>query len=237
MAEKKPEQKIKPFMIKVKTRDSQVKDVEVEVDWSIPRLKAELEKATGVPAASQRLIYMGKVLKDDQQILDYGIKEEDTIHLVKKPAATGSDGGTPNGDSHLGAEESSGGATQATATYTYNFQPSPHQQGQLMMGTITVPEGHPVPDLNNILRGVLSGFAGPPPQALHIQATGGPLHLGGAPPFMMFPPVPPAPHPPNPSAAAPNALSSSSTAATAVSSNTAGVPSSSPLSPTSGARR
>jgi ubiquilin len=37
----------------------------------------------GVPAESQRLIYSGRVLKDDDTLLSHKVKEGNTMHLVK----------------------------------------------------------------------------------------------------------------------------------------------------------
>jgi hypothetical protein len=40
------------------------------------------EAATAFPADSQRLIYSGRVLKDEDLISKYGLKDGHTIHLV-----------------------------------------------------------------------------------------------------------------------------------------------------------
>eukprot|EP01012_Entosiphon_sulcatum_P036808 TRINITY_DN4701_c0_g1_i1.p1 TRINITY_DN4701_c0_g1~~TRINITY_DN4701_c0_g1_i1.p1 ORF type:complete len:261 (-),score=34.12 TRINITY_DN4701_c0_g1_i1:8-739(-) len=137
------------FVLKVKTRDSQVKDVRVNAEWTIPRLKEELERHTGVAANMQRLIYCGKVLKDDQTISHYGIKEDQTIHLVAKPVNT---------------EPS----PPAAPPQPQNGLPP----GQLLMGTITVPEGQPVPDLNTLFRSVLGGLGHQQaPQAVAMNVT------------------------------------------------------------------
>jgi hypothetical protein len=173
MAEKTVELK-PPFTIKVKTRESQVKEVDVDEGWLISRLKGELEKVTGVPVSSQRLIYMGKVLRDDDPIREYGIKAGDTLHMVKKPVSDGPDSHQPGDE--LGE--------QTMATFAHNLQ-TPNIQTQLMAGAFALPEGQA--DMGSIFRSVLSGFGGNGPQAIHIQTTPTAVHLGGSQPFMFLP--------------------------------------------------
>ena len=59
--------------IKVKTLRGGQKDFELTVSTSItiPELKAKLEEVTSVPPSQQRLIYLGKVLKDEDKLSDY----------------------------------------------------------------------------------------------------------------------------------------------------------------------
>jgi ubiquilin len=45
--------------------------------------KLASEEYANVPAASQRLIYSGKVLKDHETLASYNVKEGNTMHLVK----------------------------------------------------------------------------------------------------------------------------------------------------------
>lgn len=45
--------------------------------------KLATSEYANVPAASQRLIYSGRVLKDDDTLLSHKVKEGNTMHLVK----------------------------------------------------------------------------------------------------------------------------------------------------------
>jgi ubiquilin len=45
--------------------------------------KLATSEYAGVPAESQRLIYSGRVLKDDDTLLSHKVKEGNTMHLVK----------------------------------------------------------------------------------------------------------------------------------------------------------
>lgn len=46
---------------------------------SVPDLKRNLEALTDIPVASQRLIYLGKVLKDDQTLSSYGVFNQQNV--------------------------------------------------------------------------------------------------------------------------------------------------------------
>ncbi|CCF56686.1 hypothetical protein KAFR_0B03900 [Kazachstania africana CBS 2517] len=58
-------------------------DVNTNLSDSIATLKEEISKISEIPATNQRLIYSGKILKDDQTVESYKIEEGHSIHLVK----------------------------------------------------------------------------------------------------------------------------------------------------------
>src|SRR5690349_20956318 len=49
--------------------------------------KLATEEYANVPAASQRLIYSGRVLRDTDTLASYNVKEGNTMHLVKSAAS------------------------------------------------------------------------------------------------------------------------------------------------------
>lgn len=50
---------------------------------TVLELKAQIfENASNFPVAQQRLIYSGRVLKDEDQVSKYALKDSHTIHLV-----------------------------------------------------------------------------------------------------------------------------------------------------------
>ncbi|EPS41405.1 hypothetical protein H072_4699 [Dactylellina haptotyla CBS 200.50] len=84
---------------------------------SVADLKQKLAEPSSIPADRQRLIYSGRVLKDDQTVASYKIQNGHTVHLVKGAASTasaarGSVGGSSASTSAAGAAggSSSGGA-------------------------------------------------------------------------------------------------------------------------------
>jgi len=69
--------------------------VRTSLDSSISAFKAALAQNCDVPADQQRLIYKGRILKDDQTLESYGLQAEHTVHMVRgfasavsTPAAT-----------------------------------------------------------------------------------------------------------------------------------------------------
>jgi ubiquilin len=103
--------------IKVILRQSSGDQFEVEIpaNASVKDLKEECaKKQTAITADEMRLIFKGKILKDELTLDEYKIADGLTIHLVKgsKPGATGSTQGSSLGGT---TSESSTGATGAGA--------------------------------------------------------------------------------------------------------------------------
>lgn len=68
--------------------------VRTSLDSSISAFKAALAQNCDVPADQQRLIYKGRILKDDQTLASYGLQAEHTVHMVRGFASAAS---TPAG--------------------------------------------------------------------------------------------------------------------------------------------
>ena len=60
-------------------------DMEVEKSSSVLDLKKKCEEKVKLAPEDQRIIYKGKILKDDQILADLGVDDGHTIHLVKGP--------------------------------------------------------------------------------------------------------------------------------------------------------
>ncbi|XP_071735338.1 ubiquitin domain-containing protein DSK2b-like [Rutidosis leptorrhynchoides] len=71
--------------------------VQASLDASVESFKSVLEQNCDIPAAQQRLIYKGRILKDDQTLKSYGLEAEHTVHLVRGfvPATSTPAGGAP----------------------------------------------------------------------------------------------------------------------------------------------
>ncbi|KAJ9540843.1 hypothetical protein OSB04_027349 [Centaurea solstitialis] len=71
--------------------------VQVTLDSSVESFKSVLERNCDIPAPQQRLIYKGRILKDDQTLKSYGLEAEHTVHLVRGfvPATSTPAGVTP----------------------------------------------------------------------------------------------------------------------------------------------
>ena len=89
-----------PVSLNVKATNEQKYSVTVDSDQTVADLKQNLESLCDTPAAQQRLIYSGRVLKDTDKITATGLQDGHTIHLVKvRPATAAPATATPTGTS------------------------------------------------------------------------------------------------------------------------------------------
>merc|ERR1719203_2035219 len=73
------------MLINYKTTKGQKEAVTVAVDCTVADLKAAIaEKSTDLEASTQRVIYKGRVLKDDQTCESYGLSEGQMVIVVSK---------------------------------------------------------------------------------------------------------------------------------------------------------
>ncbi|KAI4318583.1 hypothetical protein MLD38_032265 [Melastoma candidum] len=77
--------------------------VRASLDSTVGAFKAVLASNCDVPADQQRLIYKGRILKDDQTLESYGLLADHTIHMVRglpptaaSPAPAAPSGGLPS---------------------------------------------------------------------------------------------------------------------------------------------
>ncbi|KAK9164698.1 hypothetical protein Syun_005600 [Stephania yunnanensis] len=57
--------------------------VRARLDSTVGLFKALLEQNCNIPAQQQRLIYKGRILKDDQTLESYGLQTDHTVHLIR----------------------------------------------------------------------------------------------------------------------------------------------------------
>ncbi|AGO10327.1 AaceriABL129Wp [[Ashbya] aceris (nom. inval.)] len=107
-----------PINIQVKSGQNRW-EVSVEASGSVGELKQEIAKVSEIPAENQRLIYSGKILKDDQTVESYKIADGHAIHLVRSgggkaaPAASAAGGESTGAAAGAGAVPSSISAGQS----------------------------------------------------------------------------------------------------------------------------
>ncbi|KAL0573629.1 hypothetical protein V5O48_008325 [Marasmius crinis-equi] len=68
--------------------------ITIATDKTVAELKEAIAKQSDVEAARQRLIYSGRVLKDEDLLSVYKIQSSHTIHMVKGAARSGASGST-----------------------------------------------------------------------------------------------------------------------------------------------
>ena len=64
--------------------------MEISTLWTILELKKEISAKISVPESTLKLIFAGRVLKDQDLVSDYKILDGNTIHLVKSQAQAAS---------------------------------------------------------------------------------------------------------------------------------------------------
>ncbi|KAJ7944067.1 Ubiquitin domain-containing protein [Quillaja saponaria] len=57
--------------------------VQISLESTVGSLKEVVAQNYEIPADQQRLIYKGRILKDDQPLLSYGLEADHTVHLVR----------------------------------------------------------------------------------------------------------------------------------------------------------
>merc|ERR1712000_304885 len=131
-------------LVKVKTLGKGKGELQITVpaDISVPDLKEKLAEVSEVPASQQRLIYLGKVLKDDQKLSDYNFRPGGSLHLVASaPPRT---------------EPQPTNPTPPTSTNTSNPNQSPSQSTpNVVMGVLPAGNGS---SLDQILSNVLGSI-------------------------------------------------------------------------------
>ncbi|XAR73053.1 hypothetical protein NMG60_11019907 [Bertholletia excelsa] len=77
--------------------------VRTNLEATVEAFKVVVSQNCDVPADQQRLIYKGRILKDDQTLASYGLQADHTVHMVRgfasatsKPAATNANAGNPS---------------------------------------------------------------------------------------------------------------------------------------------
>lgn len=69
--------------VNVKCSNADKFEVTTTTTATVAEFKTALSAVSGVEVENQRLIYKGRVLKDDLALDFYGVEEGQTVHLVK----------------------------------------------------------------------------------------------------------------------------------------------------------
>lgn len=127
----------------IKTVDEQQFPITISSSATVPQLKEQISTKLGIQSQRQRLIFRGKVLKNDKDISTYAIGDGHTLHLVVRP---------------VGSTESSPQSTSPPTSSNSTSQ-QPEINSRVVMGaTIAVPDGA---EMNGgMLHSILSNFMG-----------------------------------------------------------------------------
>ncbi|KAK7360291.1 hypothetical protein VNO77_02274 [Canavalia gladiata] len=84
--------------------------VQVALDSTIRSFKDIVARNCDIPAEQQRLIYKGRILKDDQTLQSYGLEADHTVHLVRGFAPANTTGGTNTSSTNTTTNSTRGAA-------------------------------------------------------------------------------------------------------------------------------
>lgn len=113
-----------PLKINIKGPADLKITVDITSDQTVRQLKEAIEKQKpDVPADAQRLIYAGKVLKDEEALSVYKVKDGNTVHMVKSAARSAPTTGNPSvpGTAPSASNTSSNAAASQSQGVPSNF--------------------------------------------------------------------------------------------------------------------
>ncbi|KAF5740922.1 large proline-rich protein BAG6 isoform X2 [Tripterygium wilfordii] len=142
--------------LNIKTLDSQLYNFKVDKNMSVSAFKEKIANEIGVPVGQQRLIFRGRVLKDDHPLSEYHVENGHTLHLVERqPAQSQSPSDTNSGETH--GNNGNRGNDPSTGVPRNRLGQISHS---VVLGTFNVGdqgEGS-VPDLSRVIGAVLNSF-------------------------------------------------------------------------------
>ncbi|PON90416.1 Ubiquitin [Trema orientale] len=143
--------------LNIKTLESQIYSFHVDKNMPVSSFKEKIANETGVPVALQRLIFRGKVLKDEHLLSEYHVENGHTLHLVaRQPAQSQDSSGTSAGETN--GNNSNRAVNDASAGASRN------RVGQIshsvVLGTFNVGDQGEglVPDLSRVIGAVLNSI-------------------------------------------------------------------------------
>ncbi|KAE8684471.1 hypothetical protein F3Y22_tig00111129pilonHSYRG00100 [Hibiscus syriacus] len=142
--------------LRIKTLDSRIFTFPVEKNTPVSLFKERIAKELGVPIGQQRLIFRGKVLKDDHLLSEYHVENGHTLHLVERqpaqsqPLSDASSGEADGNNSHRGNDASAGVPRNRVGQISHG----------VVLGTFNVGDqgDGSAPDLSRVIGEVLNSF-------------------------------------------------------------------------------
>lgn len=152
------EQQDSTLHLNIKTLDSRIYTFQVDKNMPVSLFKDKIATEVGLPVNQQRLIFRGKVLKDEHLLSHYHVENGHTLHLVERQpnqtqtSATGSGSETTNANSNRGNNVGSGAPRSRVGQISHS----------VVLGTINVGDqgGEGISqDITRVIGAVLNSFA------------------------------------------------------------------------------
>ncbi|KAL2318877.1 hypothetical protein Fmac_032753 [Flemingia macrophylla] len=153
--------------LNIKTLDSRIFSFQVDKNMPVSLFKEKIANEIGVPVSQQRLIFRGKVLKDEHGLSEYHVENGHTLHLVERQPNQSQASGLSSGESTTGTSGNRGNDTGTGAPRNRVGQISHSvvlgtfnvgEQGEGIVHDLTRVIGHV---LNSIGNGGQSTISGP----------------------------------------------------------------------------
>uniref|UniRef100_A0A2P2LMS2 Uncharacterized protein MANES_05G140700 n=1 Tax=Rhizophora mucronata TaxID=61149 RepID=A0A2P2LMS2_RHIMU len=140
--------------INIKTLESRIYSFRVDRNMPVAVFKEKIADETGVPVGQQRLIFRGKVLKDEHLLSEYQLENGHTLHLVvRQPAQSQTSTDASSGDTN--ATNGNQGSDAASGAPRNRIGQISHS---VVLGTFNVGDHGEaaVPDLDRVIGAVLN---------------------------------------------------------------------------------
>lgn len=111
--------------ISIKCVNADKANVTIDNTATVWNLKENIEQVMSVPASQQRLIYKGKVMKDELTLDHYNVQHEHTVHMVRGAAAPGSSPTSGPSTSQQSTQPAPASATFTGANPSPSINPIP----------------------------------------------------------------------------------------------------------------
>ncbi|XP_058725434.1 uncharacterized protein LOC131596708 isoform X2 [Vicia villosa] len=142
--------------LNIKTLDSRIYSFQVEKNMPVSLFKEKIASEIGVPVNQQRLIFRGKVLKDEHVLSEYHVENGHTLHLVERqpnPPQTSGAGSveTTSTNSNRGNDAGSGAPRNRVGQISHSVVLGTFNVGEQVEGTAQ--------DLTRVIGAVLNSIA------------------------------------------------------------------------------
>ncbi|CAL2279887.1 unnamed protein product [Prunus armeniaca] len=108
--------------------------VRASLDSTVGDFKAILAQNCDIPAEQQRLIYKGRILKDDQTLTSYGLQADHTVHMVRAFAAAASTPAASAANATSASPNTAPGVTRGVGSTERDGLQSPDLGASLLFG-------------------------------------------------------------------------------------------------------